>query len=59
MVLATHEFADLARHSARDSGLPDARIVTVAHPVGGIPREQLLRRADESVDAILALLMSE
>ena len=54
MVVATEKFADLARQSASRSGIPDARIVAVAHPVGGIPAAELLQRADASVDAVLA-----
>ena len=37
-------------------GLPDARIATVEHPIGGIGEAALLARAETLVDAVLALL---
>ena len=56
MLIATDEFAALARDAAHAQGLPDARIATVAHPIGGITDEALRGRADSAVDAVLALL---
>ena len=57
MVLATDEFADLARQSARDSGLGGARIATVAHPIGGVSDQGLRGRADAAVDEIVSLFL--
>jgi hypothetical protein len=56
VVVATEEFMALAREAARDRGLPDARIVAVAHPVGGVGESALRERADHAADAVLALL---
>jgi hypothetical protein len=55
-VVATDEFAELAREAARSQGLPGARIATVAHPIGGTSEEILRGRADAAVDAVLVLL---
>jgi hypothetical protein len=55
-VVATEEFANLAREAARSQGLPAARIATVAHPIGGASDESLREKADAAVDAVLALL---
>lgn len=53
--MATTEFSALARESARALGLPEARIVEVAHPVGGVPDDELRARARASVEDLLAL----
>ncbi len=55
-MVATEEFAELAREAARSQGLPAARIATVAHPIGGASEESLRGRADAAVDVVLALL---
>lgn len=57
MVVATERFHELARQSAEREGLPDARMVVVAHPVGGVSREELESRADAvTADVIERLL---
>lgn len=55
MVLATDAFAPLAREAADSAGIPGARICVVPHPIGGVPRAQLLARAEAAVDEILWL----
>ena len=55
VVLATGEFLELARESARNEGIADARIVSVAHPIGGEPREALAEKADIALETVLAL----
>lgn len=55
VVLATTEFAELARDAARALGLPEARIVEVAHPVGGVPDAELRDRGRATVEELLAL----
>lgn len=57
MVIATEKFAELARQSAARSGLEDARIVVVAHPVGGVSREELGRRADAATEDVVGRLL--
>jgi hypothetical protein len=56
VLIATDEFAALARDAGRAQGIPDARIAEVAHPIGGITDEALRGRAESAVDAVLALL---
>ena len=55
MAIATDEFEGLARQAARAIGLPEARIASVAHPVGGVSEATLDGRADAIVDSVLAL----
>ena len=57
MVLATEKFADLAKQSGQQVGLDHARIVTIAHPVGGVAEAELLRRAEASVDHLIRSLV--
>ncbi len=57
MVIATEKFSQLARQSAVQSGLPDARIVTVAHPIGGVKRVVLAGRADAAVEEVMSRLL--
>jgi len=58
-VIASVEFSALAREAARAQGLPDARIATVEHPIGGVGESVLLARAESLVDTVLALLAPE
>ena len=54
MAVATDRFEGLAVEAAAQSGLPDARIVTLEHPIGGTARETLENRADGLVEEVLA-----
>ncbi len=55
-MIATDEFTALAIEAARSQGLPDARIVTVAHPIGGVGDEELRGRAEAAVEVVLSVL---
>jgi hypothetical protein len=55
VVVASAEFAGLAREEARAQGLAGARIAVVPHPIGGVAAAALLARAEAAVDEILAL----
>ena len=57
VVIATERFSELARQSAVQSGLPDARIAVVAHPIGGVAKEELGRRGDAASEAVMSLLL--
>jgi hypothetical protein len=57
VVLATEKFEDLARQSAVQSGLPDARIVVVAHPIGGVSKDQLGRLGDDATEEVMGQLL--
>ncbi len=56
MVLATAPFAHLATASATNLGLPDARVVSVPHPLGGTEEETIIEWAEVAVDEILEAL---
>ena len=57
MVIATEKFSQLARQSAVQSGLPDARIAIVAHPIGGVPKAELERRGDAASEDVMNRLL--
>jgi len=55
-VVATSSFAALARQIAETYELPQARLVVVEHPLGGISEDDVRARAESVVDDVLALL---
>ena len=56
VLLATERFADFARESAVNYGLPTARIAVIEHPLGGIEEAAIVARAIAVVDQVLRLL---
>ena len=57
MVVATDKFADLARKSAEQSGLAEARIAVVPHPIGGVARAELRRRGEAVTADVMSRLL--
>jgi len=56
VLLATQPFLPMARAAATARDLPEARIVAVPHPLGGIDGGAVRARAVEAMDAAFALL---
>jgi hypothetical protein len=56
LLFATQPFVPLARGAATARDLPDARIVAVPHPLGGIDEGAVQGRAAQAVDAALTHL---
>ena len=56
MVVTTTKFLALTKRVAQNFGLPEARICTVDHPLGGTDEETILSWADAAADEIIALL---
>jgi len=56
VLVATGELRPLADRTAADLGLPDLRVVSVQHPIGGVDQATIEARADGAVDEVLALL---
>ena len=46
----------MARGAAAARDLPDARIVVITHPLGGIDEDTVRARATSAVDAVRALI---
>jgi len=59
VVLGTDEFIPLARAQLRAKGLPGLPVVTVPHPIGGIPPAAVAAKAEAIVDRVLRALTSE
>ena len=59
MVLGTDEFIPLARAQLRAKGLPGLPVVTVPHPIGGIPPSVVAVKAEAIVASVLRALTSE
>ena len=57
MVIATQQFLQLARQSAAQSGLVDARLAVVAHPIGGVSEALLEKRADAVTEDVMSRLL--
>jgi hypothetical protein len=55
VVIASEDFESLAHSAAQALGLPEARVLTVAHPIGGIADEILRQRAESSVEQLMSL----
>ena len=55
MVVTTTKFLALTKRVAMNFGLPEARICTVDHPLGGTDEQTILSWADAAVDEIIAL----
>lgn len=49
-VICTDEFASLGHTVAEFLGLPGLPIMTVKHPLGGLKREDVLKRAEEALE---------
>jgi hypothetical protein len=51
--MGTTAFEPLARLEARNRGLDSLPLALVPHPLGGIPEDEVLRRADGAVEAVV------
>lgn len=55
IVIASEDFEAFSLSSAQALGLPQARILTVAHPIGGVADEILRQRAEASAEQMISL----
>ena len=56
VLVTTEALQELTDQTAHDLGLTNLRVVSVAHPIGGVDPDEIRRRADGVVDEVLALL---
>ena len=52
-VMGTFEFEQLARLEAKNRGIADLPLALVPHPLGGIKEDEVVRKADLVVEAVL------
>jgi hypothetical protein len=59
VVIGTDEFAELARLESRNRGLPGLPLALVPHPLGGIGKEEVLRKVDGAADVVARTLAKD
>ncbi|MEE3329749.1 MAG: hypothetical protein VX246_02675 [Myxococcota bacterium] len=57
-VVVTDRFVAIAQRAASGFGLPRARKIVVAHPIGGRPDSEIILLGRSALDAALACLTS-
>ena len=55
-VMGTFEFEQLARLEAKNRGIADLPLALVPHPLGGIKEDEVVRKADLVIEAVLKAL---
>ena len=53
VVMGTFEFEALARLEARNRGIEGLPLALIPHPLGGIHEDEVLRKADLAIEAVL------
>jgi hypothetical protein len=53
VVMGTFEFETLARLEARNRGIEALPLALVPHPLGGIGEDEVVRKADLALEAVL------
>jgi hypothetical protein len=56
-VMGTFEFEALARLEAKNRGIEALPLALVAHPLGGIRDDEVLKKADTAVDAVVKAVL--
>ena len=56
-VLGTVEFEALARLEAQNRGIADLPLALVPHPLGGLREDEVVRKADLALEAVLKAVM--
>ena len=55
--MGTFEFEALARLEAKNRGIEALPLALIPHPLGGIHEEEVLKKADLALDAVLEAVM--
>ncbi|HEY4908560.1 MAG TPA: hypothetical protein VIJ73_03615 [Methylomirabilota bacterium] len=53
VVMGTKEFESLATLEARNRGLAELPLALIPHPLGGIHEEEVVKKADLAIDAVV------
>jgi hypothetical protein len=54
--MGTQEFEALARLEARNRGLEGLSLALIPHPLGGIGEDEVRKKADLAIDAVVKAL---
>ena len=57
VVMGTFEFEALARLEAKNRGIETLPLALVPHPLGGIPEDEVMKKADLAIEAVLKALV--
>ena len=56
VVMGTVEFEQLAKLEAKNRGMADLPLALVPHPLGGIPEDEAIKKADLVIDEVVRAL---
>jgi len=57
-VIGTFEFEQLAKLEAKNRGIEALPLALVPHPLGGIPEDEVRKKADLAIEAVLKALIA-
>jgi hypothetical protein len=57
VIMGTFEFEALARLEAKNRGIETLPLALVPHPLGGIPVDEVMKKADLAIEAVLKAVM--
>ena len=58
VVMGTFEFEALARLESRNRGIEGLPLALIPHPLGGIRDDEVLRKADLAIEAVLKAVLT-
>jgi hypothetical protein len=56
VVMGTLEFEQLAKLEAKNRGLAELPLALIPHPLGGIPEDEAIKKADLVIDVVVKAL---
>ena len=56
-VMGTFEFEQLAKLEAKNRGIATLPLALIPHPLGGIQDDEVLKKAELAIDAVLKALV--
>jgi hypothetical protein len=56
VVMGTLEFEQLAKLESKNRGLADLPLALIPHPLGGIPEDEAIKKADLVIDVVVKAL---
>jgi hypothetical protein len=59
VVMGTAEFEQLARLEASNRGVADLPLALIPHPLGGIQEDEVVRKADLTIDMVVRAVTKE
>jgi hypothetical protein len=57
VVMGTFEFEQLAKLEAKNRGIEALPLALIPHPLGGIQDDEVLKKAELAIDAVLKALL--